>query len=331
MRIYYIIITFFLLLISSKIQSQVILEGHSKPKELVYKYFKADYVSNSFVEENYADVDSLYDLLVPNEQASSPSICNVFFLHKQEGLEINYSLPISLYNRYYNVKLYCSRDGGQTYFGQLKEVSGDVGNDIHRKSGNSIFWDILAEQPNIVGELSFMIKAERTIKEVKRRPYIGYKGSTSAPLGIIAGKTGMPGYYISCRLSSAIFKKYNYDLEKGIIPEYNKDSYYMFNGNKAIKRLSITSGISIQSGKFFHLYIGAGYSYYQVLWEIDEYNYSNIRSNNTLVKDIANNFNSIEVEGGIKVILGSAFVQVGIASPGFYFVEPSISLGLLFN
>ncbi|MBQ9475953.1 MAG: hypothetical protein IJU69_06900, partial [Bacteroidales bacterium] len=66
---------------------------------------------------------------------------------RQEGnrIVVTYSL-----DKPSDIELWYSTDGGKSYKGPLKKVSGDVGRNV-RSGNNSIVWDVLEEVESLVG------------------------------------------------------------------------------------------------------------------------------------------------------------------------------------
>lgn len=76
------------------------------------------------------------------QMVSYAQVSNVLFYYDGNTAIINYSLKKKA-----DVSLYVSVDGGKTYKIKLKEVSGDVGENISSGNDKRIVWNILEEYP----------------------------------------------------------------------------------------------------------------------------------------------------------------------------------------
>ncbi len=82
------------------------------------------------------------------------NVSNVKFSQEGQNARITYSLDAKA-----NVSVSVSTDGGKTFSGALKQVTGDVGNNIS-PGRKSIVWDVLSEYDKLVGEnICFRVSA----------------------------------------------------------------------------------------------------------------------------------------------------------------------------
>ena len=136
----------------------------------------------------------------------SQTISNVKFIQKGKFLEISYQLSNLKFNQNANIDLYVSTNGGLTFIGALKEVTGDVGEDI--KTGNkNILWEVFKEIPNFSGNIVFDVRAKLQSKEIKKQLYVGYTGAIETPIGATIGVLGNWGFYVTSRLNPDYFTK----------------------------------------------------------------------------------------------------------------------------
>jgi uncharacterized protein (TIGR02145 family) len=83
-------------------------------------------------------------------------ITNVHF--EQEGKVINIYYDLSGESTY-EVKAFCSGDGGKTWGQPLKFVTGEVGKDIKAGTDKKIVWNVLDEKEDLQGTVQFKIEA----------------------------------------------------------------------------------------------------------------------------------------------------------------------------
>jgi len=94
---------------------------------------------------------------------NAQQIQNIRF--EQEGKKINiYYDLIGEAVDVYNVEIYCSYDGGNTWGKPLKHVTGDTGENIKSGINKFIIWDVLVDREYLTGEISFKITVANTIK-----------------------------------------------------------------------------------------------------------------------------------------------------------------------
>ena len=81
---------------------------------------------------------------------------------EQDGKKINiyYNITGAKSGQTFNVKLYCSTDGGHTWGSSLKYVTGEVGQNISGGYNKLIVWDVLGEREKLTGDrICFEIRA----------------------------------------------------------------------------------------------------------------------------------------------------------------------------
>jgi hypothetical protein len=269
-------------------------------------------------------------LLISLLTAYSQVVRNVNFAQKDMKIEVSYDLTGGKYYQYFSVALYVSTDGGKFYHGPLSQVSGDIGPEIAKGSNKKITWDVIKEMPDFGGDVIFDVRATVMEKKIKNQIFIGYKGTNTAPIGIVAGMTGKTGFYISGRLNPGYLATTTYETDGTSISNYNEAGYYTFTSGNKIQRLSITAGLQFQIGSKAHIYAGGGYSQYNLLWQIQQYDYSDAPTAKQWAKHTGESFGSYEAEAGMMYQLKQFFLAAGLASPGFKWVDISFSAGVVF-
>ena len=164
-------------------------------------------------------------------------VSNVSFKQKGQQIEVSYNITGAKFFQFFNVDIYVSIDGGKTYQGPLKEVSGDVGKEIRTGAGKKVYWDVFNEMPDFGGNVAFDVRAIVMEKKLPNRFYTGYKGTYTAPIGVVAGLTGKTGFYVSARLNPVYFENVSYETEGEEILDYNETGYYAYSENDKTQRL----------------------------------------------------------------------------------------------
>jgi len=257
------------------------------------------------------------------------NISNIDFKQSGQQIIINYRLSFLSYDEQAEISVYVSMDGGKTFIGPLKEVKGDVGKNI-RNGKKTIIWEAFKEIASFQGDIVFDVKAKINKIKQKSHFYLSYTGSYEAPIGITLGIFNRYGFYVSTRISPTYFTSSIYETDGESVIDYDKNGYYQFNGNKLNKRLATTLGISKQLTRNIHIYAGCGVSDYALLWEIDQYNYDNIKYNSSYAKHINESFFSYELEAGFKLHFSKLLIAGGVSTPAFKWFEFVGSVGFVF-
>ncbi|HLO57280.1 MAG TPA: hypothetical protein VK179_00925 [Bacteroidales bacterium] len=200
-------------------------------------------------------------------QSFCQTIENIDWNIKDKKVEIRYDLASNSKEKIYKIEIYVSLDSGATFKKQeLKFVTGDVGKDVKPGKEKKVIWDLSKEFPSFKeGDAVFEIKAiEEINKEKNRELFIGYKGSHTAPFGLIAGISGNPGLYISARCNSNVLTKSDLSVENYLPP----NGWFFLPNETERKRLSVTAGLHLKLSNSFYVQPGAGLAYHGALWHM---------------------------------------------------------------
>lgn len=98
-------------------------------------------------------------LLVGAITLQAQQLTNVHF--EQAGKEINiyYDLSGTSDNQQFDIQVFCSTDGGNTWGKSLQKVTGNVGKNQVAGYGRKVTWDVLADLDKLTGNVMFMVKA----------------------------------------------------------------------------------------------------------------------------------------------------------------------------
>ena len=232
-------------------------------------------------------------------------------LTKDYTIVIDYELAGLRFNQTVNVSLYVSRDGGTTFEGPMKEVSGDVG-EIQKEGNYQIIWEVIKEMPFIEEMLIFDVRAEVIEERIKRSLFVSYVGNTTTPFGLRIGLIGKVGFYVEGRMNSLAFEETSYEYADSTFIGWDKNGYYQFTGNTAYCAYFIGGGLTFQPARNFFLYLGAGYGKENYLYEIDEYDYgNNSKTGNSYVKDTEYSAEGYEVDIGAMIRIKKVILSAG--------------------
>jgi hypothetical protein len=84
----------------------------------------------------------------------SQQITNIHFEQEGKQIHIYYDLEGE---GFFNVKVYCSEDNGNTWGKQLEKVKGAVGENQMPDKNKMIIWDVLQEREELRGNLRFKV------------------------------------------------------------------------------------------------------------------------------------------------------------------------------
>ena len=264
--------------------------------------------------------------------AIAQKVSNIEATVSEDKILISYSVKGLKFNESLNVSLYVSRDGGSTYQGPLKEVSGDVGEGI-KNGSHKIYWDALKEMPFTDEELIFDVRAEKIIKEIKKVFFLSYSGNDMTPVGLRFGTIGKIGWYVEGRINLKPFESSQYNFNEGdnIIPDYNKQGYYEFTGNNNYSAMSVCAGITLQPTWNFFIYAGVGYGKEEYLMEIDEFSYEeNNSTGKALVKNKDYSYTGFEMDAGLIYRLGKFIISGGATTINFQTFNWTAGVGVCF-
>jgi hypothetical protein len=96
-------------------------------------------------------------VLYGNPSAFAQTVTNIRFEQAGKLIDVYYDLS-GKGNESFQVKLYCSLDGGKTWGTPLNYVTGDVGEKIKQGTNKKITWDVLKEKDKLVGDIKFKVE-----------------------------------------------------------------------------------------------------------------------------------------------------------------------------
>ncbi len=260
----------------------------------------------------------------------SQSVSNIEPLQTGNKITIKYKIIGAKFNQTFNVSFFVSNDGGNTFQGPLKSVSGDVG-EVLSGGNKEIVWDVFMDDVNIEGNLVFDVRIKVNEEKIKKKFFIAFSGNTTAPLGFSVGQIGKTGWYLTARLNSNILLSPKYECDDEQLTNYTGVSYYSFDGESKIIRYSLTGGITYQAGRNLYFYAGGGYGTKDLLWHINEYDYTDdSKTGDDYAKNINYSYSGIEAEAGMIINSGIFFFSAGLSSQSFKRLDGNFSIGLAF-
>lgn len=258
------------------------------------------------------------------------NVSNVNATVQDNKIVVDYQLKGGKYNQHFNVSLYVSRDGGETFKGPLYEVKGDVGADIGN-GHQTITWDVFSEMPFYKEDLVFDVRVKVVNEKVKKSVFVSLVGNTVTPFGLRIGMLGKVGWYIEARASLMALEKPMYNYENGSIVDYDKHGYYRFTDNEGYSAYSILVGVTFQVSRKVYIYGGVGYGIENSLVEIDEFDYeSNTKTASNLVNMNELSNSGFEIDAGVMLRFNKFLISGGATTINFKTINGTIGIGLAF-
>lgn len=226
------------------------------------------------------------------------------------------------------INFYVSRDGGQTFEGPLKEITGEVGPDL-RNGKYVMVWDAMKESRILSDNL--IVEIRISVEDSKKDFMIAVVGNTATPFGLRIGQLGRIGWFAEFRASLMPFTTVNYTYENGSIPDYNKYGYYQFNGNNGLSAWSAVGGVTIQATRKVFFNVGVGYGVENYLYGIDEYSYeTENKTGSARAKDADYSNSGFELDAGIILKFNKLIINGGATTINFKTINWLVGIGVAF-
>lgn len=260
------------------------------------------------------------------------SIKNINWVRDSTKIVLYYDLVSFIKGNSFNVEVFCSTDGGETFNIPVKSVIGDLGNDINLGRKKVLVWDVFKDVGGLAGNVTFRIVAEKNPR--KRDYFVAYNGSLEAPFGIMVGMLGGVSPYGALRMNKEFNEKneYVYDENSLIIDYPYKDIYFIYGDEVKKPRFSLTAGVTAQVFNNAYAYAGAGYGKSLLLWEVNEYKYSDdMETDQSWAVNNTWSIKGLELEGGLILPLKSVLITAGGSVVNFRRPTLTFGIGYKFN
>jgi len=223
------------------------------------------------------------------------------------------------------VRLYVSLDGGETYRGPLKEVSGDLAN-VPAGYNHSITWHVLREFETDAFEndqVRFKISVKMKEKWYKET-FITFNGAYSflpqASFGFSVGQVKHFGWFVSV-MSNGNFSGFDYAndcdnngfIAGGYLPVYT--------GEKSKMRLSVMAGGMMRLSGPLCARVGVGYGNRTMRWKVVD---------GTWNRNTDSSFQGVDLSAGLQLNLKGFVVSLEAVTTQFQTIEGKLGLGFSF-
>ena len=251
--------------------------------------------------------------------AKAQQIVNVS--QKNNAIVVEYDLPAAADF----VRLYVSLDGGKTYRGPLKEVSGDL-NNVPADYNHSITWNVLKEfgtdafeSDQVRFKLSVKLK-EKWYKET----FVTFNGAYSflpqASFGFSVGQVWHFGWFVSV-MTNGNFSGFSYAVDcdgNGYTPEGYLPSY---TGDRSKMRLSVIGGGMMRISGPLCARVGVGYGNRTMRWKVMDGSWNRIKDSS---------FEGVDLSAGLQLNLRGFVASLEAVTTQFQTIAGKIGLGYSF-
>ena len=137
----------------------------------------------------------LFTILFIPMSINAQKIENLRFEQVGKQIIIYYDLTGTQQGQIYDVRVFRSNDGGNTFIGPLQKVTGEVGNNISGGTGKKVIWDVLSEIDKLEGDVLFEIRIKNYSQESVLKIGQMFQGGIIAYIfhsgdpGFVAGET----------------------------------------------------------------------------------------------------------------------------------------------
>jgi hypothetical protein len=270
-------------------------------------------------------------LMLAANIVSAQRVVSTSFVIENSIATITYKIKDWTDEQSFKISLFVSNDGGINFKGPLKFVTGDVGLIKNPGGLKKIKWDIFNEFDELSGNILFEVRAEVINSEVPIQKFINYNYTPTAPIGFRLGILSNYGAYACFKSNLTFSKPGEYLADNSGLIDYSGSGYWVMGNNKQNTRYSITGGGLFKFKRNFIVYAGLGYGVDNLLWQYDEYSFSDF---NKVKTDYALNqsasINGLELELGLMVRLRKILLSGGVGTIGFKYVEFNIGGGFIF-
>lgn len=260
----------------------------------------------------------------------SQSIENVQSKLSENKVIVTYDISGGRFFNYYQISLFVSRDNGKTFIGPLREVTGDVGENIRRGS-HQIIWEAMKELPFTDDSFVFDVRAEVLKKHIKPSFFVSYNANTTTPIGLRVGMIGRFGWYVESRMNLKAFNSAEFTYKDGDIIDYNLPGYYAYTSERGYSAFTVLGGGIFQTGRNVFINAGVGYAWENYLYEIANYSYENDQLTGTsYVVDDDYNLSGFEIDAGLMYRYKILLFNAGVTTLNFQNVWWTAGIGVVF-
>ena len=149
-------------------------------------------------------------------------------------------------------------------------------------------------------------------------------GSTVS-YGLMVGVVKKWGWYLKAKYD---FKSQETEAECTNLGTNTQGTPMWFTGETASTRMAITTGVMRRLAKPLYLYMGAGFGYKKLAWEMAD-GVSGTNSNKW-AENVDDSYTGIEADLGLVLRTGNVAFTAGVQSNSFKYFEATVGIGIMF-
>jgi hypothetical protein len=247
----------------------------------------------------------------------------------QTKITVTYSIsPVSDELKYQS-SLWLSLDGGSTFIGPLKYVTGDVGILKTMPTGTlKIEWEIYKDVDDLVGKVVFQVRLETERLPVTPVRFLAYQFSGKTPVGIMYGYRKHKGYYVKLQ-SNFTFAKGDYVADANGITNFSSNNYWVIGDKQKISNLMVSAGYLHKFSPIIYFYGGGGFGMHNVYWDYASYNELDEPQENGYVRVKETSAAGLQTEVGVVAFIKNKYVfTLGLQNINFSYLNFSAGVGI---
>ncbi len=268
--------------------------------------------------------------LFPGIKGFSQRVTNVDPVPLLDKVLIRYKISGAKLYQKFDVALYVSQDGGQTFQGPMSSVTGDVGENV-KPGKNHLTWDVFKDMNKLEGQVVFDVRAEVHGEKPRKRIFVNPSSTLIQTYGIKAGMIGRVGWYLGATYNSGRKLSPEFTSDDYFVKDYNTSGYYKFDEEVNHSVFTATAGLNFQLGRNLFWYAGAGYGEFELIWHIDQYDYftDELVSDSYVVND-QRSYYGIVAESGMQIKMGFFLLSGGVTFYELDYYDYNIGIGVAF-
>ncbi len=149
-------------------------------------------------------------------------------------------------------------------------------------------------------------------------------GSTIS-YGLMVGVVKKWGWYLKAKYD---FKSQETEAECTSLGTNPQGTPMWFTGETASSRMAITTGVMRRIAKPLYLYVGAGYGYKKLAWEMAQGEVGT--SSDKWAENTDETFTGVEADLGLVLRTGNVAFTAGLQSNSFKYFEATVGIGIMF-
>ena len=149
-------------------------------------------------------------------------------------------------------------------------------------------------------------------------------GSTIS-YGLMVGVVKKWGWYLKAKYD---FKSQETEAKCTSLGTNPQGTPMWFTGETASSRMAITTGVMRRIAKPLYLYVGAGYGYKKLAWEMAQGEVGT--SSDKWAENTDETFTGVEADLGLVLRTGNVAFTAGLQSNSFKYFEATVGIGIMF-